>query len=112
MDLEIITNNQYRPLLDWFELSDTERADLDYVDDGFESGPRFFRYKNAIYDTREFSSIVPSTAVNPHPMHCRVPEDSALIRFHAIQSDSYFSGVLIRYDTEEWNRVSVAYYVS
>jgi hypothetical protein len=101
------TNNHARDLLYWCELSDAERLELDYVDDGDETGPRFFRYKGAIYDTHEFTRIDrPGHRTNPYSMTVW-DEDDPLLAFDGFQSDSFFSGVAIRY-CDDYERVVVA----
>lgn len=83
-DLTILTNNVPRDLLSLWDLTDKERKDFDYVseDDGHA---RFFRYRGSVYDAHEFERI---------PAHH--PEE-AFHRWAGYQSDSFFSGVVIRW---------------
>ena len=78
MGLEIITNNAPRPLLDWLDLSDAERAGFDWTD--ADAGESFFRYRGTAYAVSEFM---------------RAPSDIPG-GWHGVHNDSMFSGVLIR----------------
>ena len=110
MDLTITTNNVPRDLLYWHELSDAERLELDYIDNGDERGADFFRYRGSIYDLHEFSRI--ERAPSSHPFSLTVWEDNdPLLAFDGYQSDSFFSGIAIRY-TDNWERVVVALVMS
>jgi hypothetical protein len=85
--LRIITNNVPRLVIDGYELSDAERAEFDYID--FENGdPTFFRYLGRLYDIGEFSTT--ST----------LPEFSPLRKWDGYLSDSFFSGLVIRFSDD------------
>ena len=45
--MKIVTNNQPRAILSWYDLTPAERKEFDYLEDGEGS---FFRYKNWVYD--------------------------------------------------------------
>jgi len=106
MDLTITTNNVPRDLLYWHELSDAERLELDYIDNGDERGADFFRYRGNIYDTQEFVRIeLASKRTNPFCLGV-YEEDSPLLNWHGYQSDSMFSGIVVRY-CEDYERVVV-----
>ncbi len=80
MGLEIITNNAPRFLVDWLELTDAERRELDWID---PAGPgEFFRYRGNVYSVAEFM---------------RAGDGSPFPDWDGYAGDSYFSGVLIRY---------------
>ena len=78
-------------------MTDKERSELDYLaaesaqDDG-----RFFRYKGAVYDLGEFVRIEKRSNLCGGFTHT-VDDGSPLLAWHGIQTDSYFSGVLVRY---------------
>jgi hypothetical protein len=86
--LTIVTNNIPRDVLDGSELTDAERAEFDYLDwpaiERGEDSASFFRYKGQVYDLGEFD-------------RWSGPEDSPLAAWHGFVSDTYFSGVLVRY---------------
>jgi hypothetical protein len=101
------TNNQARDLLYWWELTDAERQELDYVDDGDESGTRFFRYKGQVYDLHEFTRIERAGhRTSPYSMTVW-DEDDPLLAFDGFQSDSMFSGVAVKY-CEDYEQIIVA----
>jgi hypothetical protein len=77
--LQIITNNAPRPLLDWVELTDAERAAVDWADP--EAGESFFRYRGSVYAVSEF---------------LRASGEIERRGWHGFAADSYFSGVAIR----------------
>ena len=48
--ITIRTNNQYRPLLSWDELTEKEQKEFDYINNpDEETGLDFFRYKKDAY---------------------------------------------------------------
>jgi hypothetical protein len=86
-EVTIKTNNQPRQLLFTCEFSGAERTKLrkqfDWMsDEQFESDCRFFKYSGRYYHFNEFL-----TNTNP---------DGIFKGWHAICSDSHFSGVLIK----------------
>lgn len=94
----MITNNVPRDVIDAYELTATERADFDYLNweaiDAGSASASFFRYKGAIYDIGEFQTTY------------RMPEFSPLRNWDGYISDSFFSGVVVRY-VEQCERVVV-----
>lgn len=82
----IKTNHKPRPILYSCELTEEEKQDFDYIDfDDENECNSFFRFKDKIYDLGEFM---------------RVPPKSGLNGFDGYISDSYFSGVLIKYTSD------------
>lgn len=83
--LTVTTNNHHRPVLQAWELTDAERAEFDYLDwAAIEAGndsASFFRYRGQVYDLGDFVES-PPLEVNG---------------WDAFQSDSFFSGIVIRY---------------
>lgn len=79
--MKIITNNDPRPVLTWYDLTDFEQSNFDYLDsDDAQANASFVRYRGWVYDLGEFM---------------RAPDD--LKPFHGYTSDSAFSGVLCRF---------------
>jgi hypothetical protein len=101
MTITIKTNNHVRELIAYADLSPAIAAEFDYLADDTEDHytPRFFAYRGAWHDTHEFER-------NTNAM---------FDGWHAVQTESYFSAVLIRYpDTvdgvhTDWDSVVVAY---
>lgn len=84
--MKIKTNNVPRDLLDWDELTAAERAEFDYIDDPESDGYcRFFRYRGSCYDASDFMLATGEIA------------DAGWDGFN---SDSFFSGIAIRYPQE------------
>lgn len=110
--LKIRTNRQFRPLLSGFELTESERKELDYIADSSdlekwsEQYNRFFRYRGNVYDTNEFVRIVKRSEYRGGFSHC-VDEDSQLLNWDCIQTDSFFSGIVIKYDSCDYDSVMV-----
>ena len=89
--MKIVTNNQPRDILSWYDLTLSERKEFDYLEEGEGS---FFRYKNKVYYLVEFARVD----------HTAIPD-----KWHGYASDSYFSGVLVRY-TSDFESVIVGQY--
>lgn len=97
----VTTNNVPRYLMDGSELLPEERRELDYIDDFDGEYQRFFRYRCQIYDIHEFVRIEARSRVT-YPFCHPVEDDSELLSWSGIQTDSHFSGIVVRYcgDTE------------
>lgn len=100
--MKITTNGVPRLVIDGYQLTATERAQLDYIDwDAYDRGEaisaEFFRYRGELYDIHEF-------------------ERSTIDGWDGMQSDSYFSATLFRYvrdgDDIDSDRVIVGSYYS
>ena len=90
-NLTIRTNNHWREFLDWCELTNKEREWFDYQDE--DSGGMFFRYRGICYDLGRFERCPDtSEAFNTHANN--------LADWHGYASDSFFSGVCIRFNRE------------
>lgn len=88
--LTIISNNVPRELVTWQELPESERHWFEYIltsdlaseDDQYS--PRFFNYRGSWYDANEFTIA---------------PDD--MRPWEGIRTETFFSGVLIRYPRED-----------
>ena len=78
--MQIITNNIPRQLIYGYELTDKEKTDFNYLDD--IDSHNFIKYKGFIYDVNEFMSTY---------------NMDSLKDWDGYSSDSYFSGVLIKF---------------
>lgn len=96
--VKITTNHVPRPIVEAYELNAAERKEFDYLDwDAIDSGndsAEFFRYKGTLYDLGEFSRIIPPNSKRCHPTESDAPE---FVGWDGYASDSFFSGILIRY---------------
>jgi hypothetical protein len=108
MGFKVKTNHNYRPLISGFELSDSERAEFDYIENWEDDTiNRFVRYRGQLYDLGEFVRITireyESGSIGfSHP----VSLDSELAKWDGIQTDSFFSGIVVKY-SEDWESVKV-----
>ena len=98
MTLHIITNNQSRLLLDWDQLTLTEQAKFD-GDQKYRHSD-YFRYKGGVYDTADFLTTYDLS--NEHPFR----------GWDGYHNDSFFSGILVKYDKLDNDRVIVGMYLS
>lgn len=88
-NLTVITNNVPRSILDGCQLTEKEQAEFDYPDwsaiaEGSDSAS-FFRYRGEIYDLAEFMTT------------SGMPQFSPLAKWHGYHSDTFFSGIVVRY---------------
>ena len=90
--MKFTTNNEWIPIINWYELTEEEKKEFDYIDDMDEHA--FFRFNGYVYALSEFMSC--------HRM-------SDFNGWHAYLSDSYFSGMVIRINYEA-DEVQVAIY--
>lgn len=97
-DLQIITNHHPRAMWSFYDMPESiQQTEFDYVTDELgKHSPRFFKYRGEWYDAQEF-------------MVCRGIE--AFEGWHGYQSDSFFSGILIKL-TEDGEQVIPALYLS
>lgn len=98
--MKIVGNNKPRQFIYGYELSDKERADFDYLSPEELDARDFVRYKGCIYDTGEFMRVA-STVAN-----C---QREGWEKFDGYFSDSFFSGVLIKYIDSD-NCIMATYY--
>lgn len=88
--MKIVTNNQPRDILSWYDLTPAEQKEFDYLEDGEGS---FFRYKGWVYDLGEAMRI------------------EGVAGWQGCYSGTAFSGVLIRC-TSDCEQVIVGQYFS
>lgn len=98
--MKIITNNKPRHIIYGFELSDKEKEQFDYLDNIDECS--FFRYKGEIYGLGEFMRI--DKVIAPHPQR------PGWENWQGYSSDSYFSGVLVRYTSDNESVIVGCYF--
>lgn len=86
-NVTVITNNVPRDVVEAWELTLKEREEFDYLDwEAIEKGEdsaSFVRYKGEVYDLGEFTRY---TGLDP-----------GLRKWHGICTETFFSGILIRY---------------
>ena len=98
-DVTIICNQVPRDIVDAWELSAVERADFDYLDwekiEAGEDSASFFRYMGETYDLGDIPAV-------DH----RPDMDRFFQAWDGILSDTFFSGILVRY-VDECERIIV-----
>lgn len=98
--MKVVTNNVPRLLLYWYELTDEEKKEFDWMNEP-EDGD-FFRYKGAIYCTEMFvrGENNPWTGNrNPYP------------GWDGYHQDSFFSAVLVKF-VEDGDKIVVGWAIS
>lgn len=91
------TNHQYRNTLYAYELTEKERKEFDYYTDEEFKFATFVRYKGNIHDLGEFmwnASMMKEGGGG----------------WHGYSSDSYFSGLLVKYSDDHEQVVMGRYY--
>jgi hypothetical protein len=83
--MTIITNNVPRETIRGFELTEREKDEFDYLSPEELNDAEFFRYKNRLYDLGEF---------------VRFDRPTLFKGWDGYSSDSFFSGILVRYHME------------
>lgn len=99
----ITSNHHWKDLSAAYEFTarELEHCGLDYIEGDEMYSPRLFRYRCWIYDASEFFRVDETyPGRDPHPF----------LGWHGYQSDSFFSGLLVRYDYDDHERVQVASY--
>ena len=82
--MKVISNHQPRSVLYWWDLSEKERSEFDYLETELQREfARFVRYKGEVISLEEFTLIG-----NAYP---------ELSGWQAIRTDSYFSGIVAKY---------------
>ena len=88
MTIKITTNNQFRPLVYGYELTDKEKEYFDYLDD-VEADFTGFRYKGDLYDLGEFIRIDHRKG---QPMTFDEFAD-----YDGVHTETMWSGILVKY---------------
>ena len=96
-EIRIITNGHERPVINWWDLSPAERRELDYITDDRRDEFYGFRYRGTVYDLAEFSYSRGGVGQLA----------DALTGWDGFKSDSYFSGVAVRYADDSYDYVVV-----
>jgi hypothetical protein len=100
--MKVITNNAPRDVIDAWDLTEAERAEFGYlnwpaIEDGRDSAS-FLRYRGELYDLAEFEVW-------------DNPESPTRQGWDGYRSDSYFSGIVVRY-VDDGERVIAGLYLA
>jgi len=102
-DMLIITNHHWKSFLYGYELTEAEKAEFDYIPESEIDTHDFIRYRGNIIDPGEFM-------VTPNNEPAR-QELNDLCTWHGYQSNSYFSGLVIRY-SDDMEQYQIGTYIS
>lgn len=95
MNIEIITNNVPRPLLDWVNLTEKEQQEVEELLPSDMLDNIYFRYKKQVYPLSEILSV----GRNP-----------SLAKWDGYSPDTYFSGIVTKLVPEEDSIIVGRYY--
>jgi hypothetical protein len=97
--MPIKTNHVPRLVIDDYQLTEAERQDFDYLDwpaiERGEGSAEFFRYRGTLYDLGEFMTTATLSATSPFS------------EWDGYMTDSFFSGIVIKYNAPDYDRVVV-----
>ena len=110
-NIKIYGNNQYRYTYYLFELSEKwqkiAKEEFDWIDSSDTvtwDEEKFFIYKNQLYCLSDFMNVH-NTIYNPNPPNW-------LKEFDGYNNDSFFSGILIKFDNEDNDYIKVYTFIS
>ena len=87
--MKIKCNNKPRQFIYGYELTNKEKKEFDYIAPDELNSHAFVRYKGNVYDVSEFMRVDKYVAV--------IPQHDGGENWHGYTSDSFFSGVLVRF---------------
>ena len=90
--MAIITDHKWKTLLNWCDLTDDEQCEFDWIPEGSEDDFSFFRYRNWPYCTANF-------------------EKSSIPGWDGMSADTFFSGVLIKFNPHNSNEYMAGTYI-
>lgn len=96
-----ISRKTTRPIIDFDQLTLKWQSKFDYC----KGQGSFFSYRGEFYDLGEFVSLGEGFANSNE-------KNEKLKGFHGVQSDSYFSGILVCIDEGNSDEIKVAHYTS
>ena len=106
--MKIITNNKPRQLVYGYELTETEYQDFDYLGEyqGDEMAmAQFIRYRGELYHLDDFVRIEkPGESRNSFTV---IDFDGNLKGWDGILTDSYFSGIVIKWADDDFESIVV-----
>lgn len=106
-ELRIISNYHERDILYWYDLTEKEQSEFDWIEDSDTldvDSAEFFRYRGEVYYLSDFVPI-------NNPQYGSGNNSPFPDYWQAYSSDSFFSGLLVRY-SEDYSAVVVGLYLS
>lgn len=93
--MNIITNNKPRDIVRGYELTAKEAAEFDYLAPDDLATAEFIKYRGEVYLLADFVRIAPrARAVG---FEHGADDSSPLLSWSGILTDSYFSGLVLRF---------------
>lgn len=90
MSIKITTNNLPRPLVSWFDIPVDARNKFDYLDAGEKESDRF------VFAYGQWHDFADTQPIGTGPFCFCPPPGSPLNKWHAILTDSAFTGIVFR----------------
>ena len=88
--MKIITNNHFKEILSFFDLTNKEQNEIKDNYDTIEESS-FFRYRGQVYDLNEFMRV--NDSLNGQG------QEHVLYGWDGYHNDSFFSSVLVKYSS-------------
>ena len=107
--MNITTDNKWRPLASLADLPAKAMKEFEYIDEDSIYDLRFVKYKGVWYDTRDTQRITVGNSFRGWDMY--VTKDHPFAKWSSVISDSFFSGILFKFD-EYFEQVIVGRYCS
>lgn len=101
--MKIKTDHKWKEFIYGYQLPEKFKSDFDYIDSADIDSHEFIKYKGYYYDPGDFMRM--ESTIAPHPQREGWEE------WHGYQSDSFFSGVLIKL-SDDGEQYQVATYFS
>ena len=99
--IDIRTNHHWRQVVYGYELTEVQKADFDYINaDDFDMHS-FFVYKGQVIDSGEVFAI----------SHNMATSQPAFEAWHGYQSDSFFSGIVVKF-SDDFEEYQIGTYIS
>ena len=92
--MNITTNNVPRDLIALADCPQSVQSDFDYIGEDEKYSYRIFKYLGEWFDSHEFVRIRKRSQASG--FEHSVDEDSPLLAWHGIQTDSFFSAVVLK----------------
>ena len=107
--MNIVTDNKRRVLVSLTDLPAKAMKEFEYIDEDSIHDLRLVKYKGVWYDVRDTQRITVGNSFRGWDMY--VTKDHPFAKWSAVISDSFFSGILFKFN-EDFEQVIVGRYCS
>jgi hypothetical protein len=102
----VTTNNHIRPLHSWVDLDEKRQDWFDYLNEEQLYDDRFVKYRGEWYDVMDTQRLQvlssdPDVRTPHQPFGFSVYDTNPLARWDSIATESFYSGIVFRWPTEE-----------